>query len=117
MGKNGLVVDDAAFMRMMVRDILTRNGYAVVGEAANGKQAVEKYRELHPDLTLLDAAMPEMDGFQALKKIRAYDPDARIIMACESGKVLECAQAGANGIVRKPFRPEQFMDTVKTVCG
>ena len=116
MGKNVLVVDDAAFIRMMVRDILTRNSYAVVGEAANGKQAVERYRELRPDLTLLDAAMPEMDGFQALQ-IRSYDPDTRIIMACESGKVLKCARAGADGIVCKPFQAEQLMDTVKTVCG
>ena len=65
-----LVVDDAAFMRMMIKDILTKNGYEVVGEAADGQQAVEKYKELHPDLVTMDITMPEMDGITALKKLK-----------------------------------------------
>ncbi|HVI20475.1 MAG TPA: response regulator, partial [Bacillus sp. (in: firmicutes)] len=65
-----LVVDDAAFMRMMIKDILTKNGYDVVGEASDGQQAVEKYKELHPDLVTMDITMPEMDGITALKEIK-----------------------------------------------
>ena len=70
MAKNILICDDAAFMRMMIKDILTKNGYNVVGEAENGLKAVEKYSETKPDLVLMDITMPEMDGIQALKKIK-----------------------------------------------
>ena len=73
MAKNILIVDDAAFMRMMIKDILTKNGYNVVGEAENGAKAVEKYNELKPDLVLMDITMPEMDGIQALKAIKGAD--------------------------------------------
>ena len=73
MGNNILIVDDAAFMRMMVKDILTKGGYNVVGEAENGAVAVQKYAELKPDLVTLDITMPEMDGIQALKKIKEVD--------------------------------------------
>ena len=80
MGKNILICDDAAFMRMMIKDILTKNGYNVVGEAENGLIGVEKYTELKPDLVLMDITMPEMDGINALKKIKEKDPGASIIM-------------------------------------
>ena len=80
MAKNILVCDDAAFMRMMIKDILTKNGYNVAGEAENGAKAVEKYNELKPDLVLMDITMPEMDGIQALKKIKEGDPGAMVIM-------------------------------------
>lgn len=79
MGNRILVVDDAAFMRMMVKDILTKNGYEVIGEASDGRQAVEKFQELQPDLVTLDITMPELDGIEALKKIRELDPNARVI--------------------------------------
>ena len=76
MAKNILICDDAAFMRMMIKDILTKNGYNIAGEAENGAKAVEKYNELKPDLVLMDITMPEMDGIEALKKIKAGDPNA-----------------------------------------
>ncbi|MBE3555389.1 MAG: response regulator, partial [Thermicanus sp.] len=79
MGNRILVVDDAAFMRMMIKDILTKNGFEVVGEATDGVQAVEKYQELKPDLVTLDITMPEMDGIEALKQIRKIDPQAKVI--------------------------------------
>ena len=88
MGKNILICDDAAFMRMMIKDILSKNGYNVVGEAENGAIAVDKYKELHPDLVLMDITMPEMDGIQALKNIKAADGGANVIMcsAMDFGK-------------------------------
>ena len=78
MGKNILICDDAAFMRMMIKDILTKNGYTVVAEAENGLKAVEKYNESQPDLVLMDITMPEMDGIQALKKIKSMDSSAKV---------------------------------------
>lgn len=86
MAKNILICDDAAFMRMMIKDILTKNGYNIVGEAENGAKAVEKYSELKPDLVLMDITMPEMDGIEALKKIKASDPNASIIMCSAMGQ-------------------------------
>ena len=80
MGKNILICDDAAFMRMMIKDILTKNGYNVVGEAENGVKAIEMYKETKPDLVLMDITMPEMDGIGALKGIRSEDPNANVIM-------------------------------------
>ena len=79
MAKNILICDDAAFMRMMIKDVLSKNGYTVAGEAENGLKAVEKYNELHPDLVLMDITMPEMDGIAALKKIKAMDPSVMMI--------------------------------------
>lgn len=73
MAKNILICDDAAFMRMMIKDILTKNGYNVAGEAENGMKAVEKFKEVNPDLVLMDITMPEMDGIQALKEIKKLD--------------------------------------------
>ena len=78
MAKNILVCDDAAFMRMMIKDILTKNGYTVAGEAENGAKAVEKYNELKPDLVLMDITMPEMDGIHCLKAIKEYDENANV---------------------------------------
>ena len=101
-----LVTDDAAFMRMMVKDILTKGGHEVVGEAENGKQAVDKYKELKPDLVTMDITMPEMDGIEALKAIKAEDPNANVIMCSAMGQqamVLEAIQAGAKDFVVKPF--------------
>ena len=102
MAKNILICDDAAFMRMMIKDILTKNGYNVVGEAENGLKAVEKYNELKPDLVLMDITMPEMDGIQALKNIKASDAGAMVIMCSAMGQqamVIESIQAGAKKVV------------------
>ena len=120
MAKNILICDDAAFMRMMIKDILTKNGYNVAGEAENGAKAVEKYAELKPDLVLMDITMPEMDGIEALKKIKALDPGAKIIMCSAMGQqamVIEAIQAGAKDFIVKPFQAERVLEAVKKVVG
>ena len=120
MAKNILISDDAAFMRMMIKDILTMNGYNVVGEAENGARAVEKYNELKPDLVLMDITMPEMDGIQALKKIKENDPSALVIMCSAMGQqamVIESIQAGAKDFIVKPFQADRVIEAVKKVVG
>lgn len=120
MAKNILVCDDAAFMRMMIKDILTKNGYNVVGEAENGLKAVEKYGETKPDLVLMDITMPEMDGIQALKKIREADGSASVIMCSAMGQqamVIEAIQSGAKDFIVKPFQAERVLEAVKKVIG
>ena len=115
MGKRVLIVDDAAFMRMMLRDILTKNGYEVIGEAENGAVAVEKYMDLKPDLVTMDITMPEMDGIAAVKAIRSFDSAARIIMCSAMGQqamVIDAIQAGAKDFVVKPFQPERVIEAV-----
>lgn len=115
-----LVCDDAAFMRMMIKDILGKNGYTVAGEAENGQKAVEKYTELKPDLVLMDITMPEMDGIQALKEIRKIDGAAKVIMCSAMGQqamVIESIQAGAKDFIVKPFQPERVLEAVKKVVG
>ncbi len=105
MAKNILICDDAAFMRMMIKDILTKNGYTVAGEAENGVKAIEKYNEVHPDLVLMDITMPEMDGIQALKKIKEADANACVIIMCsamgQQAMVIEAIQSGAKGFYCK----------------
>lgn len=120
MAKNILICDDAAFMRMMIKDILTKNGYNVVGEAENGAKAVEKYKELNPDLVLMDITMPEMDGIQALKEIKSINSSALIIMCSAMGQqamVIESIQAGAKDFIVKPFQAERVIEAVKKVVG
>jgi two-component system chemotaxis response regulator CheY len=120
MAKNILVVDDAAFMRMMIKDILTKNGYNVAGEAENGAKALEKYNELKPDLVLMDITMPEVDGIQALKNIKAADAGAKVIMCSAMGQqamVIEAIQAGAKDFIVKPFQPDRVLEAVKKVVG
>ena len=120
MAKNILICDDAAFMRMMIKDILTKNGYNVVGEAENGAKAVEKYNELKPDLVLMDITMPEMDGIQALKKIKEGDSSALVIMCSAMGQqamVIESIQAGAKDFIVKPFQADRVIEAVKKVVG
>ena len=120
MEKNILISDDAAFMRMMIKDILTKNGYNVVGEAENGKVAVDKYTELKPDLVLMDITMPEMDGIESLKAIRAKDPNACVIMCSAMGQqamVIEAIQSGAKDFIVKPFQAERVLEAVKKVIG
>ncbi len=120
MAKNVLICDDAAFMRMMIKDILSKNGYNVAGEAENGAKAVEKYAELKPDLVLMDITMPEMDGIQALKKIKAADPGAMVIMCSAMGQqamVIESIQAGAKDFIVKPFQADRVLEAVKKVIG
>ena len=120
MAKNIMIVDDAAFMRMMIKDILAKNGYNIVGEAENGKKAIDAYTECKPDLVLMDITMPEMDGIQALKGIRANDPNAAIIMCSAMGQqamVIEAIQSGAKDFIVKPFQAERVLEAVKKVIG
>ena len=120
MAKNVLVCDDAAFMRMMIKDILGKNGYNVVGEAENGLKAVEKYAELSPDLVLMDITMPEMDGIAALKKIKSNDPNAVVIMCSAMGQqamVIESIQSGAKDFIVKPFQADRVLEAVKKAIG
>ena len=120
MAKNILVCDDAAFMRMMIKDILTKNGYNIVAEAENGVKAVEKFNETKPDLVLMDITMPEMDGIQALKKIKEIDPSSCVIMCSAMGQqamVIEAIQSGAKDFIVKPFQAELVLEAVKKVVG
>ena len=120
MAKNILICDDAAFMRMMIKDILTKNGYNIAGEAENGKVAVDKYVETKPDLVMMDITMPEMDGIQALKNIKAADSSAKVIMCSAMGQqamVIESIQAGAKDFIVKPFQAERVLEAVKKVVG
>lgn len=118
--KTVLLVDDAAFMRMMLKDILTKNGYSVVGEAENGVKAIERYKELKPSLVILDITMPEMDGIQAARGIKAIDPNATIIMCSAMGQqamVIESIQAGARDFIVKPFQADKIIEAVQKVLG
>jgi two-component system chemotaxis response regulator CheY len=111
-----LIVDDAAFMRMMLKDILLKNGFEVAGEAENGIAAVEKYRALKPSVVLMDITMPEMDGIEAVRRIKQIDPDAKIIMCSAMGQqamVIEAVQAGAMDFVVKPFQPGRVVEAVR----
>ncbi len=115
-----LVVDDAAFMRMMIKDILTKNGYEVVGEAADGQQAIEKYKELHPDLVTMDITMPEMDGITALKEIRKINPSSKVIMCSAMGQqamVIDAIQAGAKDFIVKPFQADRVLEAISKTLG
>lgn len=120
MSNKVLIVDDAAFMRMMIKEILTKNGYTVVGEANDGAQAVEKYKELGPDLVTMDITMPEMDGITALKEIRKIDANARVIMCSAMGQqamVIDAIQAGAKDFIVKPFQADRVIEAIKKTLG
>ena len=107
-------------MRMMIKDILTKNGYEVVGEAENGLVAVNLYKELKPDLVTMDITMPEMDGISAVKAIKQLDPGAKIIMCSAMGQqmmVMEAIQAGARDFIVKPFQQERVLQAVKKALG
>lgn len=116
MGKNILIADDSAFMRMILKGILTKDGYNVVGEAINGKEAINKYNDLKPDLVAIDITMPEVDGLQALKQIIEIDHSAKVIMCSEMGQndmVIEAIQAGAKDFIVKPFQADKVKKTIK----
>jgi len=118
MKRSVLVCDDAAFMRMMIKDTLIKNGYDVAGEAENGRKAIEKYRTLSPNLVLLDITMPEMDGLEALKEILRIDANAKVIMCSTMGQQVmrdECLLLGAKGFIVKPFRTDDLLAAVKKV--
>ena len=113
-----LVVDDAAFMRKMVSDALTKGGHEVVGEAGNGTEAVTRFQELKPELTTLDITMPEKDGLTALRELIAIDPSAKVVMCsalAQESKVLEAVKAGAKDFIAKPFQAPRVLSAIDKV--
>ena len=115
-----LIVDDAAFMRMMIKDILEKNGFEVVGEASNGIKAVELYKKERPDVVTMDITMPDMDGIEAVKEIKAFDPAARVIMCSAMGQqtmVMDAIRAGARDFIVKPFQADRVLEAIKKALG
>ena len=115
-----LIVDDAAFMRMMIKDILEKNGYDVIGEASNGLVAVDLYKKEKPDVVTMDITMPDMDGIEAVKQIRAFDPNAKIIMCSamvQQSMVMDAIKSGAKDFIVKPFQADRVLEAIKKVIG
>lgn len=120
MGKRILIVDDAAFMRMMIKDIVSKNGYEVVGEASNGVEALEMYTQFRPDIVTMDITMPEKDGISAVKDIMAMDSTAKVIMCSAMGQqslVMDAIKAGARDFLVKPFKPDRVIQALDKVLG
>ena len=115
MAKKILLVDDAAFMRKMIKDTLIKNGYTEVFEAVDGADAVEKFGEIGPDLVVMDITMPNMDGLEALKAIRAKDGSANVVMCSAMGQ--ESIRSGAKDFIVKPFKGERVLKTVTSILG
>ncbi|GAB6167725.1 response regulator [Clostridium carnis] len=115
-----LIVDDAAFMRMMIKDILQKNGFEVVGEASNGIEAVNLYKKENPDVVTMDITMPDMDGIEAVKEIRSFDAGAKIIMCSAMGQqsmVMDAIKAGAKDFIVKPFQADRVLEAIRKVIG
>jgi two-component system, chemotaxis family, chemotaxis protein CheY len=115
-----LIVDDAAFMRMMIKDILEKNGFEVIGEAPNGIKAVELYKKDKPDVVTMDITMPDMDGIEAVKAIKAFDPASKVIMCSAMGQqtmVMDAIRAGAKDFIVKPFQPDRVLEAIRKVVG
>ena len=118
MSNTVLIVDDAEFMRVMLKEVLSEMELEVVGEAGDGEQAIDLYRQLQPDLVAMDITMPKLDGIEALKRIMAEDPDATVVMITALGqkeKVLESIQAGARDFIVKPFDQERVQATISQI--
>lgn len=114
-----LIVDDAAFMRLAIKNILNKNGFSVVADAKNGQEGVEKYIELKPDIVTMDITMPDMSGIEALKKIREYDPNAKVIMISamgQEGMVKEAILSGAKSFIVKPYKEEHIIQTLTKIA-
>lgn len=115
-----LLVDDAAFMRKVIKDTLSKSGYTELFEAVDGADAVEKYEEIKPDLVIMDITMPNMDGLEALKAIRAKNPNANIVMCSAMGQetmVIDAVRSGAKDFIVKPFKAERVLKTVTSIVG
>ncbi|MGI6255422.1 MAG: response regulator [Acutalibacter sp.] len=120
MSKKILLVDDAAFMRMMLKDTLSKEGYTDLYEAVDGADAVDKFGEISPDLVIMDITMPNMDGLEALKAIRAKDPNANVVMCSAMGQesmVMDAVRSGAKDFIVKPFKPDRVLKTVNAILG
>jgi two-component system chemotaxis response regulator CheY len=114
-----LIVDDAAFMRMMLKNILGKNGHQIVGEAQNGAEGVKKYTELKPDVVTMDIIMPEVNGIEAVRQIMAIDPEAKIVMVSALGQeamVKEALDAGARDFIVKPFKENKVLEVIEKLC-
>lgn len=111
-----LIVDDLAFIKLIIRDTLEKHGFEVVGEAANGFEAVEMYMKIRPDIVLMDITMPRMDGIQSLSKIMSIDANAKVIMCSALGQqrlIIQAIQLGAKDFIVKPFKPERIVGAIK----
>ena len=120
MAKKILLVDDAAFMRKMIKDVLSKGGYTELYEAVDGIDAVEKFAEIHPDLVMMDITMPNMDGLDALKASRAKDGNANVVMCSAMGQesmVMDAVRSGAKDFIVKPFKPDRILKTVSSILG
>ncbi len=116
--KTVLIVDDAAFMRISIKNMLTKNGFEVIGEAENGRVGVQKYKELKPDMVTMDITMPEMDGLESLKEILAFDPVANVVMITAMGQesmVREAIISGAKGFIVKPFKENTIVSALSNI--
>lgn len=116
--KKVLVVDDATFMRVSIKNILSKNGYDVIGEAENGKIAIQKYQELAPDIVTMDITMPEIDGLASLKQILAINPAAKVVMISAMGQesmVREAVLTGAKGFIVKPFKENVILSALSNL--
>ena len=120
MNKKVLIVDDATFMRMMIKNCLLKAGYENLYEAGDGRQAFEIFQQEHPDLVIMDITMPNMDGLEALKAIKDADPNAKVVMCSAMGQeamVVQAIQLGALDFIVKPFRPERILKTATKILG
>lgn len=113
-----LIVDDAVFMRKMLKTILVNAGHTVIGEAGNGREALEQYKILSPDLVTMDITMPEVDGLKGIKLIKDYDDNANIIMCSAMGQqamVIEAIKSGAKDFIVKPFQQDRVLDAISKI--
>jgi len=113
-----LVVDDSLFMRRIVQSVLVRGGHQVIGEASNGQEAISQYRDLKPELVMMDITMPVLNGVEALKEIISYDPNAKVLMCSAMGQIgmiEECIEYGAKGFVTKPFNAELLLKEITRI--
>ncbi len=116
MGTKVLIVDDLAFIKLIIRDILEKRGFEVAGEASNGLEAVDLYIKLKPDVVLMDITMPRMDGIQSLSKIMTVDPNAKVIMCSALGQqklIIQAIKLGAKDFIVKPFKAERIVGAIK----
>jgi len=114
-----MIVDDAEFMRMIIRDILLIHGHEVVAEVGDGDEALQTYIEIKPDIVLMDIIMPDMDGKEALKKILVMDPEAKIVMCSSLGQqavITESMKIGAMGFIVKPFEPDGMLEVIRKIA-
>jgi two-component system, chemotaxis family, chemotaxis protein CheY len=114
-----MIVDDAEFMRMVIKDILLKHGHKVVAEVGDGKEAVQKYLEVKPDLVLMDIIMPDMNGKEALKKLLVMDPEAKVVMcsSLEQQKLItESMKIGAMDYIVKPFEPDRMLEVIRKIA-